>query len=230
MKIMSKNFLKAKKENTAEVHIAFAVKPEGKKRIMAEAHKFAISVRRRYGSDYLIEAADAAGHQVKEVRKEESPKPISVPPGFWATKLTPNQKAKVDRIDLEIERGGMTKSDASGIIREVAKNIEGRHLVLNDYMRSHSPEYCETYRKNIPQLLNMAADLLDAEGQFIERVEHMTIEQAREINRNFENKDETLISYEFSTVNVFEEPSQVSHVAPVLGEDMSVLPNEGDRP
>jgi len=55
MKITSRKLLKAGKENTAEVHLVFAVKPEAAPHLMADAHKFARNMRKRYGSDYLIE-------------------------------------------------------------------------------------------------------------------------------------------------------------------------------
>lgn len=62
----------------------------------------------------------------------------------------------------------MTHDDASYLVRETAKSIERGQLVLSEDMRKASPEYSETYRKNIPQLLNLAADLLDAAGQLLE--------------------------------------------------------------
>ena len=62
----------------------------------------------------------------------------------------------------------MTHDDASHLVRETAKSIESGQLVLSEDMRKASPEYCETYRKNIPQLLKLAADLLDAAGQSFE--------------------------------------------------------------
>lgn len=61
----------------------------------------------------------------------------------------------------------MTHDDASYLVRETAKSIECGQLVLSEDMRKASPEYSETYRKNIPQLLNLAADLLDAAGQLL---------------------------------------------------------------
>lgn len=171
----------------------------------------------------------------------------------------------------------MTHDDASYLVRETAKSIERGQLVLSEDMRKASPEYSETYRKNIPQLLNLAADLLDAAGQLLgsdanpdfqkeerpkpisvspdfwaailkpkqkAKIDHkdLEIEQnfsdavrlerelVQKINQNFEKDDEILISYEFSTVNACAEPSQVSHEAPVLGEDTSAIESEGVRP
>ena len=171
----------------------------------------------------------------------------------------------------------MTHDDASYLVRETAKSIERGQLVLSEDMRKASPEYSETYRKNIPQLLNLAADLLDAAGQLLEadanpdsqkeeRPKPISVspdfwaailkpkqkamidrkdreieqnfsdavrlerELVQKINRNFESDDQTLISFEFSTVNVNEEPGQVSHEASVLGEDTSGLQTEVVRP
>lgn len=62
----------------------------------------------------------------------------------------------------------MTKEDAADLVRTLAKDIERGELVPE--LMKGSPEYCETYRRNYPVLLNQAADLLegkatpDAEG------------------------------------------------------------------
>lgn len=74
MKIMSKNFLKTKKESTAEVHIIFAVKQEDAKRLMTAAQKFSMNARRQYGADYFIEEVDAQSQSdsaEKAIREQE---------------------------------------------------------------------------------------------------------------------------------------------------------------
>ncbi len=64
----------------------------------------------------------------------------------------------------------MKYADASNLVRSTAESIERKQLVLSDEMREASPEYCETYRRNIPIMLNMAADLLDEAGKSEEKV------------------------------------------------------------
>jgi len=62
----------------------------------------------------------------------------------------------------------MKYSDASSLVRDVARSIENEDLVQDKLMRKTSPEYCETYRRNIPIMLNMAADLLDEAGKLLQ--------------------------------------------------------------
>lgn len=56
----------------------------------------------------------------------------------------------------------MTKADAADLVRTLAKDIEKGELV--PALMKDSTEYCETYRKNIPILLNQAADLLEGKA------------------------------------------------------------------
>ena len=58
----------------------------------------------------------------------------------------------------------MTKEDAAHILREVAKSIEKEGLVLNEYYQKN-PEYCKTYRTEIPKLMTQAIDTLTDQGK-----------------------------------------------------------------
>lgn len=162
MKIKSRNFEKSRKEHTAVVHLVFEVKPEVAKQLMGDAHKFALNMRRRYGSDYLIE-----GRPAYEVKTAIS-KSIELPNGFWATKLTPKQKAEVDRIDREIEQnfkeaasGMMKREKAVAALEYIARGIEVGNWIPNPEMcNQFGAAYASDLAKAVPVSMRVAIETL----------------------------------------------------------------------